>query len=253
MLESVPLAEIALVSAILTLGGFVKGVVGFGLPTVTLGLLALTRPLPEAMALAVGPTLATNIWQGLAGGALRATLARLKWFLALSGVGTLAATGLLARADARTLSGLLGVLVVASSALALFGPRWPLPSPAAERWLSPLMGLLSGIANGLTGSYMMPAAPWLSALHLPRDQFVQAFGLGATLVTGLLALSLAGQGMIPPGLGVGGVAALAPAFLGLWLGRLVRGALPERRFRLVVQSLLLALGCHLAIRGLLQH
>jgi uncharacterized membrane protein YfcA len=250
MLASLPWAEIALVSAIFILGGFVKGVVGFGLPTITLGLLALTRPLPEAMALAVGPTLATNIWQGLAGGALRSTLRRLRWFLAAAGLGTLGAAGVLARADARLLSGLLGLLVIASALLALFGPRWPVPSLGTERWLSPLMGLLSGIANGLTGSFLMPAAPWLGALRLPPDQFVQAFGLSASLVTALLALSLAGQGMIPPGLGLAGVAVLAPAFLGLWLGRRTRSALPERQFRLVVQGLLLALGLHLAIRGL---
>ncbi len=251
MFDSLILADLLLVAGIFILGGFVKGVVGFGLPTITLGLLALTRPLPEAMALAVGPTLATNIWQALAGGQFRPTVARLKGFLLLSGLGTLLATGLLARADARLLAGLLGLLVMASSLLALFGPRWPLPSPRQERWLSPLMGLLSGAANGLTGSYMMPAAPWLSALRLPPDQFVQGFGLGATLVTAVLALGMAGQGLIPPELGLGGLAVLAPTFLGLWLGRQVRAALAEQWFRHVVQGFLLLIGLQLVVRGLL--
>ena len=67
-------ADALLVSAIFALGGLVKGVAGFGLPTVGLGLLALSRPLPEAMALMLLPTIATNIWQALAGGALRAAL-----------------------------------------------------------------------------------------------------------------------------------------------------------------------------------
>ncbi len=242
--------QLVLVAGIFVLGGFVKGAVGFGLPTITLGLLALTRPLPEAMALTVGPTLATNIWQGLAGGQFRSTVVRLKGFLLLSGLGTLAATGLLARADARLLSGVLGVLVVASSLLALLGPRWPLPAPGTERWLSPLMGLLSGVANGLTGSYMMPAAPWLTALHLPPAQFVQAFGLGATLATGLLAVGMAGQGLLPVNLGLAGLAVLAPTFLGMWLGQRARGALPELWFRRVVQLFLLALGSNLMLRGL---
>ena len=250
MFDSLIFSQMLLVAGIFVLGGFVKGVVGFGLPTITLGLLALTRPLPEAMALVVAPTLATNIWQALAGGQFRPTVARLKGFLLLSGLGTLAATGLLARADARLLSGLLGVLVVASALLALFGPRWPVPAPATERWLSPLMGLLSGCANGLTGSYMMPAAPWLSALRLPPDQFVQGFGLGASIVTSVLALGMAGQGMIPPELGLGGLAVLAPTFGGMWLGRRVRGALPEQLFRRIVQGFLLLIGLQLTLRGL---
>jgi uncharacterized membrane protein YfcA len=250
MLDSLFTPAALLVAGIFILGGFVKGVVGFGLPTITLGLLALTRPLPEAMALAVGPTLATNIWQALAGGQFRATFLRLRGFLLLSALGTLGATGLLARSDARLLSGLLGLLVVASALLALLGPRWPQPSPARERWLSPVMGLLSGIANGLTGSYMMPAAPWLSAIRLPPDQFVQGFGLGATLVTAALAFGMAGQGMITAQLGLGGLAVLAPTFLGLWLGRLVRAALAEQWFRQVVQAFLMLIGLQLVIRGL---
>jgi uncharacterized membrane protein YfcA len=250
MLDSLPLADLLLVAGIFILGGFVKGVVGFGLPTITLGLMALTRPLPEAMALAVAPTLATNIWQALAGGQLRATVSRLRGFLLLSGLGTLGATGLLARSDARLLSGLLGILVAAAALLALLGPRWPQPSAAQERWLSPLMGVLSGIANGLTGSYMMPAAPWLSAIRLPPDQFVQAFGLGATVATATLALGMAGQGMFTAQLGLGGLGVLAPTFLGLWLGRLVRAALAEQWFRQVVQGFLLLIGLQLVIRGL---
>ena len=249
MFDTIRLAEVLLISGIFILGGLVKGMVGFGLPTITLGLLALTRPLPEAMALVVAPTLATNIWQGLAGGQLRACWQRLKGFYVLSALGTLAATGLLARADGRLLAGLLGLLIVASSLSALFGPRWPLPSPAKERLLSPLMGLVSGALNGLTGSYMMPAAPWLAALRLPPDQFVQGFGLGATLVTTLLALGMAGQGMIPLELGLSGLAVLVPSFLGLWLGRLGRGALAEAWFRRVVQAVLLLIGLQLVLRG----
>ncbi len=250
MLDSLFLPASLIVAGIFLLGGFVKGVVGFGLPTITLGLLALTRPLPEAMALAVAPTLATNIWQGLAGGQLRATVSRLRGFLLFSGLGTLAATGLLARSDARLLAGLLGLLIMASALLALLGPRWPQPAPPRERLLSPVMGLLAGIANGLTGSYMMPSAPWLAAIRLPPDQFVQAFGLGATIATASLALGLASQGMITAELGLGGVAVLAPTFLGLWLGRLVRARLAENWFRQVVQAFLLVIGLQLVIRGL---
>src|SRR3954464_11979557 len=92
--------DAALVAAIFLLAGFVKGVAGFGLPTVTLGLLALVRPLPEAMALMLVPTLAANVWQSLVGPALLPVLRRLWPFLGAAVLGTLAGAGILARSDA---------------------------------------------------------------------------------------------------------------------------------------------------------
>ena len=100
---SFDLADALLVAGIFTLGGLVKGVAGFGLPTISLGLMALTRPVPEAMALVLLPTIATNAWQALAGGALRPTLRRLWGFLLAAAVGTLAAAGQIARTVGRAL------------------------------------------------------------------------------------------------------------------------------------------------------
>jgi hypothetical protein len=243
-------ADAALLAAIFGLGGLVKGVAGFGLPTVTLGLLALTRPLPEAMALAVLPTIVTNIWQAFMGGALRPALRRHGMFLIAACLCTALAAGHLARADAAVLAGALGLLMMASAALTLARPRLPAPSPARERWLSPIMGGASGAITGLTGSFMMPAAPWLAALRLPPDAFVQAFALGAVTATVTLAVALAAQGLMPPRIGLASAAALAPALLGMALGRALRGRLPETVFRRVVQSCLLALGLYLVLRNL---
>jgi uncharacterized membrane protein YfcA len=133
--------------------------------------------------------------------------------------------------------------------LALLGPRWPVPSPERERWLSPVMGGISGALAGLTGSFITPAAPWLAALRLPPDVFVQGFGLGAVVATVCLAVALAGQGLLPPGLGLASVAVLLPTFAGMAIGRGLRQRLPEAGFRRTVQILLLALGAYLAVRA----
>ena len=248
-MTSFDLAESAFVLGAFTVAGFVKGVAGFGLPTVTLGLLALTRPLPEAMALMLVPTMATNIWQSLVGPALRAVLRRLWPFLAAAVLGTLAGAGILARSDAVVLSGLLGLLLIASAALALAGLPLPQPGPGRERWLSPLVGGVSGLLTGMTGSFLMPAAPFLAALKLPPQHFVQGFGLGALLATLSLALGMAGQGLLPPDLGLASLIGVAPAFLGMGLGTRVRRAMPEARFRTVIQAALGLVGLWLAFRA----
>ncbi|MBW8271026.1 sulfite exporter TauE/SafE family protein [Caldovatus aquaticus] len=252
MLPIPDLADAALVWAIFLLAGVVKGVTGFGLPTITLGLLALTRSLPEAMALTLAPAFATNVWQALAGGAFRPTLRRL-WSFALAGAAGawLGAGVLLARTDAAQLSALLGVLLVASSALALLGPPWPPPRPGRERWLQPLMGGASGLLAGLTGSFLVPAAPWLAALRLPPAQFVQGFALAVLAVMLPLGAGLARNGLLALESGLTALAGLVPAFLGMAAGQRLRARLPEALFRRAVQAALLVLGLYLALRGAL--
>src|SRR5258707_1177463 len=77
------------------LAGFVKGVIGLGLPTVAMGLLSLVMAPARAASLLIVPSFVTNVWQ-LAAGPSFSRLAYRLWPL-LTGVvvGTLAGTGLL--------------------------------------------------------------------------------------------------------------------------------------------------------------
>lgn len=250
MMEPHLLADALIVFAILTAAGLVKGVAGFGLPTVSLSLLALTRPLPEAMALILLPTLATNVVQAFAGPALRAATLRLWSFLLVAAIACWFGTGILARSDARVLTGILGVVLVAASAIALATPRMPAPTARQEAWLSPVMGGVSGLLAGMTGSFLVPAAPWFQAIRLTREEFVQGFGIGVVLVTTVLAIGMRGEGLLPAELGLASVGALVPAFLGMEIGRRLRLRLNEQRFRQAVQVALGLLGLFLAWRGL---
>ncbi|MBB5690151.1 sulfite exporter TauE/SafE family protein [Roseomonas alkaliterrae] len=244
------MADLLPVLAIFLLAGLVKGVAGFGLPTVSIALLALFRPLPEAIALMLVPSLATNLWQAFAGGTLRRVAPRIGAFLVCAAGAAWIAAGQLARADAVLLSGLLGLTLVASSAVALAAPAMPAPGPWAERWLGPPLGLVSGAIAGLTGSFLVPAASWLQAIRLPREQFVQGFGLAVVLVNGAIAAGLAGGGMLPAELGLASFAGLVPAFLGMAAGRRLRQRLDEAAFRRIVQVALGLIGAWLAFRGL---
>ena len=62
---------ITAVSLIFILAGFVKGVLGMGLPTVAIGILGLVIAPVEAAAMLVLPSLVTNIWQLVAGPSFR--------------------------------------------------------------------------------------------------------------------------------------------------------------------------------------
>ena len=55
------------IAAVFLLAGFVKGVIGLGLPTVSMGLLAAAMPPAHALAIVIVPGILTNIWQTFAG------------------------------------------------------------------------------------------------------------------------------------------------------------------------------------------
>src|ERR1700716_3272535 len=99
------------IARVFVLAGFVKGVVGLGLPTIAMGLLALVMPPADAASLLILPTVATNIWQMAAGPSLKPVIARL-WPLMLGVIGgTLAGAGWLVGAGHYS-TALLGIALV---------------------------------------------------------------------------------------------------------------------------------------------
>jgi hypothetical protein len=59
------------------LAGMIKGVIGLGLPTVSLAVLTVVLGLPQAMALLLVPSLLTNVWQAVVGGNATTILKRI--------------------------------------------------------------------------------------------------------------------------------------------------------------------------------
>jgi len=65
------------VAAVFMLAGLAKGVIGLGLPTISMGLLVLVMPPVQAAALLALPSLVTNVWQMAAGPSLKEVVQRL--------------------------------------------------------------------------------------------------------------------------------------------------------------------------------
>jgi uncharacterized protein len=59
------ISAVVAITSIFVLAGFVKGVVGLGLPTVAMGLLAVVMTPAQAAALLVVPSFLTNAWQAM--------------------------------------------------------------------------------------------------------------------------------------------------------------------------------------------
>lgn len=237
-------ATLAAILATFLLAGSVKGVVGLGLPTISLAILTVVLDLASAMALLLIPSFVTNFLQGATGGHGRALLRRLWPFLLLAtvmvGLGGLALGSL----DHSQLRRLLGVLIIVYAGISLFGWR-PVISTKNERWLGPVMGVLNGVFTGMTGSFVVPGVLYLNAIGLPRDALVQAMGILFTLATLALAVTLGGQGMLTLDLGLGSLVGLPPALIGMAAGQRLRKRLSEALFRKVLFWALLIMGLYI--------
>lgn len=240
--------QLLLAGLIFLLAGTIKGVVGFGLPTVCLALFVLTTGLFEAMALLLWPSFATNVVQALQGGQFLYLLKRLRALLVPALLFIFAGALAIGRVDPALLAGLLGILIVAYAAVTLSGfrPSW---SARRDTPFALAAGALNGIFTGMTGSFVVPGVLYLNTLGLTRDQLVQAMGILFTLSTVGLGVALSGRGLITTGLSWLSIAGVIPALIGMSLGRRIRLRIDETSFRRVFLIALLALGGFIALQA----
>lgn len=214
------------------LAGSVKGVIGLGLPTISLGLLAVALDLQTAMVLLLIPSFITNVWQAMVGGNGRAIVKRIWPFLCL-------ATGMiwfgsfaLTTIKPEYLSALLGMLLLVYSSLNFLGFRL-IVLPQREKLIGSILGTVNGILTGMTGSFVVPGVMYLQAIGLPRNQLVQAMGMLFSLSTIGLALALGNNHLLSSELAILSLFAVVPAIVGMVIGQKIRHVLPEATFRKV--------------------
>jgi hypothetical protein len=232
------------------LAGLVKGVIGMGLPTISIGLLSLVMQPVEAVALLVVPTLVTNLWQMAAGRNFVTLVYRLwpvmagvcigTWVAAFSGLGLLTkdSTGLATMA--------LGIALMVYSAFGLAKIHFTVRR-SAEPWLGPIIGVLTGGISAATGVFAIPAIPYLQAIGLDKEDLVQAQGVSFTVSTLALTVVLIGHGTLQISNTSVSFLAVAPALLGMAIGQWVRLRVRPEVFSLCFFLGVFLLGAHFAL------
>ncbi len=229
------------------LGGIIKGVIGLGLPTITVGLLSVVMPPAQAVALLIVPSLATNIWQ--TAGSRFGTVVRRIWTMMFGiAIGTMATAGILTGGSSGIAALALGVTLIIYAVSGLTGFRLVVP-PRTEWWMSPAAGIATGLVTGATGIFVIPSVPYLQALGFDKNELVQALGLSFLVATVSLALALATGGALDLDLTGSSFAALLPALAGMAMGQWVRSRISATVFRRYFFIGLLLLGAHLALRN----
>jgi len=236
------------IGLVFVLAGFIKGVIGMGLPTISMGLLAIVMPPVEAAALLIVPSLLTNVWQMVGGPSLGAVVRRLWPMMVAVCLGTWAGAGLMTGATARYGVAFLGIALVIYALIGLTSVRFSI-AKKREGVLGPLSGGITGLITAATGVFVIPAVPYLQAIGLEKEDLVQALGLSFTVSTIALAFNVSQAGAFNLSIALPTLGALAVAGVGMWVGTALRQRLHPAVFRRWFFIGLLALGIYLAVRS----
>lgn len=247
--ESFGIFGAAFIAGVFLVAGLVKGLAAFGIPLVTMPLLALMVPVPTAAALAVIPIFVSNLVQAAQ---MRAGLpvARRLWpVFVVMPVVMFTTARLITVIDPAWLFMLVGSMIVIFVALNAARKVPSVPSRLSLP-LSALSGLIAGLIGGATSFYAFPSLQLFIALRLAQVEFV--FATSAMFVAGAI-----GQGAGYSEIGllrstelVVSILANIPLLLGQLLGqRIARGGSVDR-FRRIVLVVMAAMGLSMIMRGL---
>ncbi|SLN29233.1 sulfite exporter TauE/SafE family protein [Pseudooctadecabacter jejudonensis] len=246
-LESI--LSLALVFAVALLAGFVKGCVGFAMPTVMMSGLTLLLPPEQALAALIIPTLLTNTWQALRQGVRSAwqTVIRFRVFLAAGCVCLVASAQLVPVLNARALFGLIGGPILLFACAQLAGWRPVLGSRSSR--VEAAVGGFTGLIGGVSGIWGPPTVSYLTAINVPKQDSVRAQGT----IYGLGAVALAGAhiqtGVLRPDTLPLSLFLIPAALIGLAIGFRVQDKFDQATFRRATLLVLIVAGLNLLRRA----
>lgn len=230
-------------------GGVVKGMIGIGLPLTAIALMTQIIDLRVAIPLLVVPIVATNIVQAMRGGRFYQLLTEYWVLLTTTCLSTFLGAYILYRVDVGYLQATLGVIVAIYALINLLAIRITVRQEA-RLYLSPLLGIGTGILAGTTGTIGVPLVIYFQALGLTKSIFVQAIGIQFMIAGSFLTFALWREGGVTMDNMPISAAAMVPALLGMYLGEKLRNRFSEELFRNGVFVFLILVGLNLIRKGI---
>lgn len=231
--------------------GFVKGVVGFAMPTIFIsGLSSFISP-ELALAGLILPTVVANGMQALRQGVRAAwtSLTHFKLFLSVGAVMLIASAQLVTLISPRVLYLAIGLPVAGFTGLQLLG--WSPKLAGRSHRAEVMIGAFAGFIGGMSGIWGPPTVLYLTAVDTPKKEQMRVqgvvFGLGAVV---LLAAHLQ-SGVLRAETLPFSMLLVVPAVIGIWLGFKVQDRIDQKMFRRVTSWVLLLAGLNLIRRAVI--
>jgi uncharacterized protein len=240
-----------LIAAAFLIAGFVKGALGLGLPTVAMGLLAVSMPPAHALAIVIVPAIVTNIWQTFVGPYLRDIIRRLWPLLIGTAAGIWLNAGSLTGPYAQYTTIGLGLLLAINAVIGLSKFSFTV-ARQNEKWIGGIVGVITGMISAATGVQVIPSMPYMQAIGMEKEELIQALGVFFTVATLALGFNLTSAGLLTAATALPGAVAMVCSFTGMFIGQSIRTRLHPDVFRRWFQVAMILLGLYLALSAILK-
>ena len=248
MSGSVTTEVLLLAGVVFLLAGTVKGVLGIGLPTISISMLAQFVDPRVAIALLLLPALITNSWQIYRGGQIKRS-AQILWpFVVTMAVVMFVSALFAARTSVKVLVLGMGVMVVLWTITSFIRTPPQIPQHHERKVLFGL-GAVSGVMGGLTAMWSPPMIIYLLSIRCDKEDFVRFTGFMILCGTVPLTLGYIVNGLLDKTLAIASCMMIIPTLIGFSAGEYLRQYLGGKQFQMAVLALFFLMGLNLIRRS----
>lgn len=248
MSASVTTEILLLALLVFLLAGTVKGVLGIGLPTISISMLAQFVDPRVAIAFLLLPALITNMWQIYRGGQIKRSALKLWPFVITMAVVMFISSLFAARASTKVLVLGIGIMVVLWTITSLIKspPRIPVH---LDRPVQFFLGAVAGAMGGLTAMWSPPMVIYLLSTKCDKEDFVRFTGFLILCGTVPLTIGYLLNGLLDKKLAIASLMMIVPTLIGFTIGEYLRRFLGGQQFQKAVLVVFCLMGLNLIRRS----
>ena len=230
--------------------GFMKGIIGFGMPMIILGASAAISLPSLGLAVLILPTLVTNIYQVSMFGRIEliASLKEFKFFLLSCLFGLFVGAKIFVVTNLNSLVGGIGFVVLILSFVQLIKIKGSERKNSMR--LSSIFGAITGLLGGGTGIWGPTTVLYLTFIATPKQHQILVQGLTFAFSSVFLLIAHVYTGIFNYNTGPLSALMILPAMIGMLFGVGVHNYLNQEKFRLITLISLCFGGVYLMFRSL---
>lgn len=228
-------------------GGVVKGLIGVGLPTVSLTLLSFIFDIKESISIILLPVIFTNLYQMLDGKYLKQIIDDTKFFQIFAFLFVFLGFYFLLVFNSSTVLIILAVILIVNSLLGLV--KYEIKSKNFKsKYYQFFIGSMTGIVTGTTGIYTMPFIFFIQSLQYTKNKVIQLMGLTFFIFACTQFLLFSINDLIKIKILILSSIACVPILFGVYLGNVLRSKISEDLFKILFNIMLVIMGTLIIIK-----
>tara|TARA_B100000963_G_scaffold50944_1_gene39064 strand:+ start:25 stop:783 length:759 start_codon:yes stop_codon:yes gene_type:complete len=228
-------------------GGLIKGLIGVGLPTVTLTLLSFIFDIKISISIILLPVILTNLYQMIDGKYLKKIVKNTKFFQISAFIFIFPGFYFLLLFNSNTILIILAVILIFNSILGLIKYEIQFKE-LRSKYYQLIIGSTTGVITGITGIYTMPFIFLIQSMQYTKNQIIQLMGLTFFIFACTQFLLFSFNDLINIKILILSSIACVPILMGVYLGTILRKKISEALFKLIFNLMLILMGVLLIIK-----